>query len=74
MGGRERVDKDKRKKEKIKLRVRKSDVLVKKEAGLIDATVTNRIEQHVCVWVESAGCLYAYLKIDSDSHTYRRSQ
>lgn len=36
-------------------------------AGELDVTVTNRSEQHVCVWVDLAGCLYARLKIESDS-------
>uniref|UniRef100_A0A672GN88 Uncharacterized protein n=1 Tax=Salarias fasciatus TaxID=181472 RepID=A0A672GN88_SALFA len=30
--------------------------------------------QRVCVWVDWAGCLYARLKIEPDSHAYRRSQ
>lgn len=36
-------------------------------AGEIDVTVTNRSEPHVCVWVDLVGCLYARLKIESDS-------
>lgn len=43
-------------------------------SGEVDATVANREASSVCVWVDLAGCLCARLKIESDSHTYRRSQ
>lgn len=36
-------------------------------AGEIDATVTNKSEQHVCVWVDLAGCVCARLKILIDA-------